>query len=1112
VSPDKLTQPFSEELFAEITEQLIGHDFTKDNRNISITGKNLKFVKVVKNLGHYPDLNLHVFIVKNSSENDARIGLSKELFGIMKEYSFSNALIATYNDSGNWRYSLLTSNLSIAKDGHVVRSFSNPKRYSYLLGMGAKVVTPYKYLIKNGKISDFSDLQKRFSVEVVNNDFYKEIAKLYDDLVGTSNIKGVIKYPQDGDMRHQFAVRLIGRIVFCWFLREKNSDNNKSLISTEILSGSAANKESNYYHKILAPLFFEVLNKPNQKRPKPYKDGAFGDIPYLNGGLFSPQYDDHYKFDSAIEQSVPGLVNIPDQWIRRFFDLLETYHFTVDENTSVDIDLSIDPEMLGRIFENLLARINPVTGETVRKTTGSFYTPRAIVEYMVDETITQYIINKTGIEEQKIKSLVSYDLDDDTLSPINETEKAKVIKALGKVKILDPACGSGAFPIGVLQKIVFILQQIDPEAKLWFENQINAIPPESRRLIEEEFKNKNFDYIRKLGVIRESIFGVDIQPIATEIARLRCFLTLIVDERVIDNEPNRGIYPLPNLDFKFVTANTLIQLNPANNQKVLLFEDTEGLDELANIMTEYFSSPSNERDGIKYCFSQTQKKIFERLLNGFKDVSSSTNTYKLSSWDPFELKPSEWFDPEWMFGIKTGFDIVIGNPPYVGEKGHKEIFQPIAKSPLGQRFYAGKMDLFYFFFHLGLDVLADGGVLAYITTNYYVTATGAKKLREDIRARSTVLDLINFGELKIFESALGQHNMISILKKSKYNLMAQTSVTHQKGYLGSEIIQSIINKDDKNTEYYLLSQNDIYSGENIKLTSGSLDQILNRVAKNPTLNDVAKINQGLQAGADTLTRKHIEKFGDLGNIDDGIFVIDLKNARDKAFFDSIPDSERSLLKPFYKNSNIYKYISDNNPTKYIIYITKDTNMINYPAILNHLKQFEPILKERLITYNEKYNWYKLHRERDATIFETEKICVPYRSKFNTFGYTDSPWYFRSDSYSIISRDNKYPTKFLLGILNSELIYKWLSNRGKRKGEMLELFSEPLSRIPIPKITDKNIKLAGELESIVNKILEAKKADKNENIEKFEKEIDKIVFKLYDLSPDEISIIEESYND
>src|SRR5260221_8649188 len=236
--------------------------------------------------------------------------------------------------------------------------------------------------------------------------------------------------------------------------------------------------------------------------------------------------------------------------------------------------------MLGRIFENLLAEINPETGESARKSTGSYYTPRVIVDYMVDESLLLYLKNQTQIDEEKLRTVISYDLHDDEEHPLTEDERERIISALERVKILDPACGSGAFPIGALQKIVFILQQTDPEGQLWFKKQIKNTPPELRRVVEREFAHKNFDYIRKLGIIRENIYGVDIQPIATEISRLRCFLTLVVEERIQEGLENRGIEPLPNLDFKFVTANTLIGLPGSQvNSQVGLFEDEAGIRE-----------------------------------------------------------------------------------------------------------------------------------------------------------------------------------------------------------------------------------------------------------------------------------------------------------------------------------------------------------------------------------------------------------------------------------------------------------------------------------------------------------------------------------------------------
>ena len=216
--------------------------------------------------------------------------------------------------------------------------------------------------------------------------------------------------------------------------------------------------------------------------------------------------------------------------------------------------------MLGRIFENLLAEINPETGENAKKSTGSFYTPRDIVDYMVDSSILEHLKAKTGIDEAKLRALISYGKEDDELATFSMPEKKALINALYTVTVLDPACGSGAFPIGMLQKIVYILQEIDPDVTLWFNKATESLSYLMKKDYEQKRDIGAHDYIRKLTVIQNSIFGVDIQPIAVEIARLRCFLSLVIEEKVYDDKPNRGIKTLPNLDFKFIIANTLISL------------------------------------------------------------------------------------------------------------------------------------------------------------------------------------------------------------------------------------------------------------------------------------------------------------------------------------------------------------------------------------------------------------------------------------------------------------------------------------------------------------------------------------------------------------------------
>lgn len=453
---------------------------------------------------------------------------------------------------------------------------------------------------------------------------------------------------------------------------------------------------------------------------------------------------------------------------------MELYNFTIDENTSFDEELSIDPEMLGRIFENLLAEINPETGESARKSTASYYTPRPIVDYMIDQSLLLYLKQQTNIDEEKLRAIISYELTDDTEHPLSETEKEKTINSIEKVKILDPACGSGAFPIGALQKIVFILQQIDPNGQLWFRKQLQKTPPELRRRLENEHKNQNFDYIRKLGVIRENIYGVDIQPIATEISRLRCFLTLIVDQGVKDQDENRGIEPLPNLDFKFVTANSLVGLpDIESSAQTAMFDDREKIDELKDIRDQYFNASGIEREQLKTEFVTAQKKLVDQLIaeHGYIGAKKAELTQKLTKWEPFSHKSTGWFDPEWMFSIKEGFDIVIANPPYISyySKSQKTAYRSRDEVNLMKALFTfiknkkarGRLNSMNFFIEKGLNLLRPHGILSYIVDTS-INEKASLDIRRYISINSSIREIIF--NLSMFENVTSDQSLLLLSK------------------------------------------------------------------------------------------------------------------------------------------------------------------------------------------------------------------------------------------------------------------------------------------------------------------------------------------------------------
>lgn len=747
--------------FTYLIKELLLPDFVGEEHNVSFSSE---IFTTVKQLGDSVACNLSVFevVLKDGAQN-RRVAITQEMFKVLRGLRINNAVVAFTNaDKRNFRISLLTSKYEY--DGEkVVKVLSNPRRYSYSLGLGTKTKTAYKFLIAKGKVTDLNELINRFSVEVVNKQFYSEVATSFTELVGGErdgktyekllNLHGSV----DHNKYAEFGVRLIGRIVFCWFLREKRSENNIPLVPDDMLALETIREKANYYHDALEPLFFELLNTSHKKRKACFNTDYYKLIPYLNGGLFSPHIDDRYKFDSVNNCGLYGVVTIPNEWFIKFYNTLGQYNFTVDENTAYDIELSIDPEMLGRIFENLLAEINPETGENAKKSTGSFYTPRDIVDFMVDSSLCEYLKTKTGIDGMKLNALISYSKDDDNLAVFNEAEKKKLIDALYTVTVLDPACGSGAFPIGMLQKVVYVLQEIDPTANLWFDKATENVGILLKKEFEKKFNAGSLNYIRKLSVIQNSIFGIDIQPIAVEISRLRCFLSLIIEEKVDDTEENRGINPLPNLDFKFIIANSLITLD--NTTQLSIFENQDHIKILKDIREEYFNADSERRTELKLEFLQVQQDMLLNTIANYQKQASA-RYQQLSEWKPFENQATSWFDSEWMFGIKDGFDIVIGNPPYL-ESRHSN-FSESLKDKLQEQLHIryGKRfdliprgsDLLIYFYELSLRVIKENGINVFITQNSWLDTEYGSQFQKYLRQRTNVLSIID-SDFKSFETA-----------------------------------------------------------------------------------------------------------------------------------------------------------------------------------------------------------------------------------------------------------------------------------------------------------------------------------------------------------------------
>ncbi len=578
---------------------------------------------------------------------------------ILKEENKDAAFFIFYDDEDNFRFSFVRTNYAGTK-----RTFTTFKRYTYFVSRNLTNKT-FKSQIEKADFNRLESIQEAFSVEPLNKEFYQNISEAFYKLIGgkvaEKEYQQMLRLPEGDRKDYQnFAVRLIGRVIFVWFLKKKTSDNGMPLIPEDWLTPERVEKADNYYHDYLEKLFFELLNKPKDERP-PFLPEGYETIPFLNGGLFEPQKKDFYDSIPSGFSSHINTLYIPNKWFKELFETLKSFNFTIDESSPDDLEVSIDPEMLGTIFENLLAEIDPETQKSARKATGSYYTPREIVDFMVEQSLFEYLKNRTGLEQKVLTNLFQ-----NTDEPLNLSEKDKnlIIDSLDCITILDPACGSGSFLMGALHKIIAILQKVDTEAKIWKEKQLSKIKDAVfREAIKKKLDKSAVDYIRKLGIIQNSLYGVDMQEIAIEIAKLRFFLSLIVDENIEDDTENRGILELPNLEFKLVMANTLIGLKQEKYKQTIdahIGKIQDFIDELREVKKEYMQSYGEKKEQLKEKFAILQRNI-ARKAYGKGDYNKKI--IQIMDWKPFDNKSVGWFDPKWMFGV-DGFDIVIGNPPY----------------------------------------------------------------------------------------------------------------------------------------------------------------------------------------------------------------------------------------------------------------------------------------------------------------------------------------------------------------------------------------------------------------------------------------------------------------
>lgn len=916
-------------------------------------------------------------------------------------------------------------------------------------------------------------LWKSLDIREVNTTFYKQIKERFDALIGILKSQHA---PASENQIKQFTVRLIGRYIFCWFLKEKG------IIPDALINKNAIESTENYYQSVLLKLFFQTLNTKVQDRNSLDNNTLFEKIPFLNGGLF----------DENTEDRLFANMNL-DHWLLPFADVLESYDFTVDESSSQYQQVAVDPEMLGRIFENLLASQNEETEKLAnqRKAYGAFYTPREIVDYMVTESLkaycqTQWEQQLASEGEPEHDASLARDLApgnhsatpypsvqkrslgpeekkkvSDALEPLftsspdagqlKKQDKNLLLTFLNQIKILDPACGSGAFPMGILHKLVEL---------------------------HETLGTVKSSYELKKDILSQNIYGVDIMPMAIEIARLRAWLSLVLEEDYKPTDPkhNFGIKPLPNLDFKFVCANSLIDLGLdafIRDSKGTLHEGftRKLVDDLKNLETlrvDFFNPTlaGSQKERLKTEFF-LRRDIVISAIETAHDRELASIAQKIKDWNPFDdSSPGPFFSPTWMFGVDKGFDVVIGNPPYVRQETatmDTALFQKRYRS------FSGKADLYVFFYEQGVNLLKEKGAICFITSSKFIKAGYGKPLLKFLTHYSELKIVIDFNDLQVF-----------------------------RGVTTFPLVLLATKSDDDNNyifQHYSLDE----------LPSSSLTELLNRkkyivFTRNQFINSDYKF-------VDESNLKIVDKIKtNTVSLKEycGAPIVGIKTGLNDAY---IIDNNIIFSKPYVFGRDIKRY-EHVKPTKKIIFpYNEDYKLVPLEDLgeagTTLIKHKEALSGRAVINEGIKKNtksWYEFQQINKTINLKKPHIIFPNISLGNNFTIASN---MAIDMTAFILKSEDM---FLLAILNSGLTEYLMKIWGiERRGGYLEYKVQYVENIPIKNCGSK---IKERIILIVKKIFSLKST--NQDTTSLEREIDVMVYKLYELTYHEVKTIDPAF--
>ncbi|EKT7768918.1 Eco57I restriction-modification methylase domain-containing protein [Campylobacter coli] len=913
----------------------------------------------------------------------------------------------------------------------------------------------------------------------------------------------------------------------------------------------------------LSELFFEVLAKEKSTRKK----SEFAYLPYLNSSLFEKQSIENtleisnlnndlklnYYKNTVLKddkcKAKKGQVGL----LEYLFEFLDSFDFGSDDEQSEILSQKelISSSVLGNVFEKLNGYKE-----------GSFYTPSFITSYMCKESITKVVLDKFNTQ---------FDLDAKDISELRKSLRKEDKKAqkelLNSIKICDPAVGSGHFLVSALNVMLSIYDELnlfDEEFYLEVQNDEILItgrkgefieykrpstPKDKAHLIQQEL------FHTKKDIIENNLFGVDINPNSCEITKLRLWIELLKHSfyQSFDDENYHDLKTLPNIDINIKCGNSLVSY----------FETGKSLSHYPNIkerMSKYKRIVKDYKEGFytdknliakeiknlqesfkNFCLKDKFNKEIKQLTNGANEYSKkygdfladehhdekfksffSKNMFEFSFDEKVAIKefanlkkeydnifnlesnhPFEWrFEfPEILDddGNFKGFDLIIGNPPYIKEAENKELFTNTKKL----RTYQGKMDIWYHFVGRGFDILKNNGYLAFIATNNWVTNSGAKKLRNIVLEESQILSLVDFSSFMVFDSASIQ-TMIMSFQKTKppknYEFHFAKITTQTPIY--EDALSLLKNEKTQNNE--ILSINltpKKFIDKTLNFTKSDYEELFNKIQKYGKFYlEEREVAQGIVYPQENINKKSLEILGNNFYLGQGIQKLTNEEVENL----NLLKNEKILLKPIFESDNIQKYFVKRYNYFWVIYTNSSfknpNSMDDYPNLKKHLDKFQNV-----ITSDNKP--YGLHRARDEKFFTGSPRIVALRKCVGEpkFSYVDFDCYVSATFYVI--KTQRINVKYLTAILNSKLIAFWLKHKGKMQGNNYQIDKEPLLNIPIVTINSKNQKIADELINLVDEILKAKEQDKNANTQELENKINSLVYKLYNLTEDEIKIIE-----